>query len=325
MDGLPEFRLHKPATITEAVELRRQDPSARFLAGGTDLIVNMRRGIVSPGALIDVSAISEMRRLASGPDGLVVGAAVTLEELCADTRIVKQWGLLAAAAGTVAAPSHRQAATIGGNLCLDTRCVYYNQSEWWRRSNAYCLKSRGEVCHVAPTGTRCLAAFSGDLAPALLVLGAEADIAGPQGIRTLPLAELYTDDGADHLRLAGSDLLVAVRVPPVGDLRTGYDKVRVRDAIDFPLAGAAVALRRDADTITELRLALTGTNPRPILIEGCDGLCGGPLDDAAFRRLEKLVRKQVQPMRTTVTPGHYRRRVAANIARRLVEKLYSQA
>ena len=325
MDGLPEFRLHKPSSVAEAVELRRQDPSARFLAGGTDLIVNMRRGIASPGALIDVSAIAEMRRLASGPGGLTVGAAVTLEELCADTRIVEQWGLLAGAAGNVAAPSHRQAATVGGNLCLDTRCVYYNQSEWWRRANGYCLKSRGEVCHVAPSGTRCLAAFCGDLAPALLVLGAEADIADPQGIRSLPLPELYSDDGADHLRLAVSALPVAVPVPVVGDLRTGYHQVRVHQAIDFPLAGAAVALRRDADTLAELRLALTGTNPRPILIEGCDGLCGGPLDGAALGRLEKLVRKQVQPMRTTVTPSHYRRRVAANVARRLVERLYSQA
>lgn len=322
MDGLPEFRLHKPATITEAVELRRQDPSARFLAGGTDLIVNMRRGIASPGALIDITGIEALHRLASDRQSLTIGAAVTLAKLIADTRIGEHWPLLVAAARTVAAPAHRQAATVGGNLCLDTRCVYYNQSEWWRKSNNYCLKSRGEVCHVAPTGTRCMAAYCGDLAPAMLVLGAEVDIAGPQGTRTVALEGLYTDDGADHLRLDGTELLLAVRVPFPDGLRTGYEKVRIRGAIDFPLAGVAVALRRQGDRLVDLRLALTGTNPRPIPIEGCRELTGGPLDEAVLKGLEKLVRKQVQTLRSTFTAAHYRRRVAANVARRLVERLY---
>ena len=137
-------------------------------------------------------------------------------------------------------PRPSQLGTVGGNLCLDTRCIYYNQSEWWRRANGYCLKKRGDTCHVAPQGKRCHAAFSGDLAPALLVLGAEIDIAGPDGVRRIPLAELYVEDGRAHLALQPDEIVVAVRLP-ANPLASTYQKVRVRGAIDYPLAGVAVA------------------------------------------------------------------------------------
>lgn len=324
MEFMPEFRTLRPASLAEALEARTAAPGARFIAGGTDLVPNIRRGIVAPETVIDLNGIAEMRMIEALEDGGIrIGAAVTLAELIDNARLAKAYPGLITAAGEVAANSHREAGTVGGNLCLDTRCVFYNQSEWWRRSNSYCLKSRGEICHVAPKGNHCFAAFSGDLAPALIVLAAEVEIAAPGGGRTMPLTEIYRDDGMDHLALDQNEVVAAVRIP-AGDpeLRTGYVKVRVRSSIDFPLAGVAVGLKRDGDALSDLRVALTGTNSMPLLVAGTEALAGKPLDDAALETLDSLVRKQIQPMNSTFTPPGYRRRVVSNLTRKLVRELY---
>ncbi len=324
MEYMPEFETARPRTLAEAFAARAAAPGARLIAGGTDLVPNIRRGIAVPEALIDVNGIEEMRGIAAtGDGGLRIGAGVTLAELAADARIRDAHPGLVQAALSVAANSHREAGTVGGNLCLDTRCVFYNQSEWWRRANSYCLKSRGEICHVAPKGDHCFAAFSGDLAPALLVLDAEVEIAAPKGGRIAPLASIYRDDGMNHLTLAAEEIIAAVRVPkPPAGLRTGYAKARVRSAIDFPLAGIAAGLRREGDALAELRVALTGTNSMPIRIAGTDELAGGPLDDTLLDALDRLVRDQIQPMNSSFTPPGYRRRVVSNLTRKLVTSLY---
>jgi 4-hydroxybenzoyl-CoA reductase subunit beta len=200
--------------------------------------------------------------------------------------------------------------------------VFYNQSEWWRRSNEYCLKRGGDTCHVAPQGRHCHAAFSGDLAPALIVLEADVEIAGPHGGRRLPLVDLYIDDGAAHLALGVGEILASVRIPAQpAHARSGYRKSRARGAIDFPLAGVAARLEMYDGCVAEVRVALTGTNARPFLLEGTNELVGKPLDDPSLAKLGKLVQKQVSPMRTTVTRSNYRRQVAALLAQRLVREL----
>lgn len=324
MQALPAFDYLRPADLAAALQARRERPASRFIAGGTDLMANIRRRIAEPEALIDLGDIAELKGIANGVQGLRIGAGVTLAELADHADVRAQWPAIATAAGSVAGATHREAATVGGNLCLDTRCVYYNQSDWWRRSNAFCLKLKGDTCHVAPTGTRCHAAFSGDLAPALLVHGAEVEIAGPAQHRRTPLEQLYADDGARHLTLASGEVVVAVHLPP-GPWPGAYEKARLRAAIDFPLAGVAVALRRDNGVLTSLRVALTGTNSNPIVLAGTDKLAGKALDETALEMLDKLVQKQVSPMRTTMAPAHYRRRVAAALARRLTARLYENA
>jgi 4-hydroxybenzoyl-CoA reductase subunit beta len=224
------------------------------------------------------------------------------------------------AAEAIAGPSHRAMATVGGNLCLDTRCIYYNQSEWWRRANNFCLKHGGDTCHVAPQGQHCHAAFTGDLAPALLALGAEVEIAGAQSRRRVPLSELYVEDGRAHLALAPDELLIAVRLPSNAP-PSSYAKLRVRGAIDYPLAGVAVALGAVGRVVNSLRIGLTGTNSRPFLLSGTDAVVGHPIDEAALRDIDRLVQRQVQPMRTTVTSAHYRRLAVAALTRRLVSAL----
>jgi 4-hydroxybenzoyl-CoA reductase subunit beta len=320
MSTLAEFHLAQPVTVEEAVAACAKFPGSRYVAGGTDLIVNMRRGIDRPDVLIDLSGIDELSEIKSDSGGMIVGAGVTIAALARDASIAAKYSALTQAAAAIAGPGHRVLATVGGNLCLDTRCIYYNQSEWWRSANHYCLKNRGDVCHVAPQGQRCHAAFSGDLAPVLLVYGAEVDIAGPQGERRISLSELYVEDGKAHLTLSPSELLVAVHLPAKVPA-AAYEKLRVRGAVDFPLAGVAAALSKSGNKIDTLRIALTGTNSRPFLLAGTDAFAGRPLDDKLLQEIDRLVQKQVQPMRTTLASANYRRIAAAALARRLVAKL----
>lgn len=326
MQHLPAFRLSRPSTYAEAAALLAADLGARALAGGTDLVPNLRRGLEAPPQLVDLGRVQGAARIEFGSEGLTLGAGVTLAQLAGDARIEADYAALAQAARAAAGPGHRSVATLGGNLCLDTRCVYYNQSEWWRHANGYCLKRGGTVCHVAPQGERCHAAFSGDLAPALIALDAQADWLSQRGTRRLPLAECYRDDGAAHLAVERDELLVQVHLPArEPGVRSGYLKARVRAAMDFPLAGVAIALRLQGDALAALRVAISGTNSHPLWLQRTDTLLGKPVDDTTLAALGKLVQQQVSPMRSTATPSNYRRLVAAAHAQRLLRELAGAA
>ena len=336
MDALPPFDLVRPRTLDELVEARAAHPDSRLLGGGTDLVVNIRRGIVAPPVLIDINAVAELHGIKADARTLEIGAAVTLAEVAAHPEVTRHYPVVAQAAAHIAGPTHRNMGTVGGNLALDTRCIYYNQSEWWREANHHCLKTTGQICHVAPKSRGvCFATFSGDLAPALLTLDAEIDVAGPASPRSMPLAELYIGyarqdepvtetrgDGKYFLSLRRGEVITAVRVRNTPGLRSAYDKIRIRRSIEYPVTGVAVALRRDGDTLTDLRVAFTGTNPRPVRLAGTVELCGGALDARVFSGLDALVRDQIMAMKTTFTPGHYRRRMAGILARRLVQRLF---
>lgn len=324
MEYMPKFEMHRPATAKDAVAAFAANADAKYLAGGTDLVVNIRRGIEQPQAVIDLTAIDDMKGVTTGADGgLRIGAGTTLAALAADPLLAGPYAVIAQAAREVAGPTHQQMGTVGGNLCLDTRCIFYNQSEWWRQANDNCLKKGGDVCHVARSGTYCWAAFSGDLAPSLLVLDAAVEVEGPDGNRRLPLADMYGTDGREHLALEPGALVVAVHVPKAPDnLVTSYEKARVRKSIDFPLCGCAVGMVKDGDKVTDMRVALTGTAPRPVRVEDTDQFHGTSLDEAALDQLAALVRKQATPMRTTFTAVKYRRRVIAALAKRAAGRLY---
>jgi 4-hydroxybenzoyl-CoA reductase subunit beta len=337
MDALPQFDLIRPRTLEDLIAARAAYADSRMLGGGTDLVVNIRRGILAPPVLIEINGVAELRAVKADARALELGAAATLAEVAAHPGVVQHYPVVAQAAGRIAGPTHRNMGTVGGNLCLDTRCIFYNQSEWWRQANHHCLKTTGDICHVAPKSRGvCFATFSGDLAPALLALDAEIDIAGPAGRRSMSLAELYIGyarqdepvtesrgDGKFFLSLRAGEIVTAVRARSTSGLRSAYDKIRIRRSIEYPVTGVAVALRRDGDTLADLRVAFTGTNPRPVRLVGTAALCGGPLDDRVFRGLDTLVRDQIMAMKTTFTPGHYRRRVAGVLARRLVQRLFT--
>ncbi len=317
---LPEFELRQPDTIAAALALGAE-PGAIYLSGGTDLMPNLRRGLEDPVTLVDLSTVAAMQHIEKTATGLRIGAGVTLQQLVADTNIQTDYQLLAEAANTVAGTTHRYHATVGGNLCLDTRCQYYNQSEWWRKANSYCLKYKGDTCHVAPSGKVCRAAFSGDLAPAMLVYAAQVELVSASGSRTIDLDDMYQDDGAKSLLLDPGELLIAVILKPLPNMKSRYHKVRVRGGLDFPLAGVAMAAQGTSSKLELLRIAFTGTDSRPILLKGCDALLGQPLDAAALKTLERLIRTQTKPMRSTFIANQYRSKVAVNIARRMLVEL----
>ncbi len=321
MRPIDEIRLVRPATLVDA-SLLLADNDARVVAGGTDLLPNMRRGIADPAVLIDLSGVAGFGAIDTHHGRWRLGAGAKLAAVARHEQLARELPALPQAAGAVAGPAHRNAATVGGNLCQDTRCIFYNQSEWWREANGWCLKLKGDVCHVAPQDKHCYAAFSGDLAPALLVYGAEVEILGGGATYRRPLAELYRDDGAAHLSLGRRELLAAVHVhAPSPGLRSGFRKVRSRGAMDFALASVAVALRLEAGVLAELAVGISGTNPRPIALSGTHTLLGRRVNDALLTALGKLVAKQVSPMRSTVTAANHRRLVAVHAAQRLVRDL----
>jgi len=323
MEFLPEMKLHHPTSVEDAVSLHAAAATGRYLAGRSDLLVNVRRGIEQPDSLVYLNNIAEMQSITEAGDTIIIGGGVTLRELAGSALVGEHFAAVAQAAGEVAGPSHREYGTLGGNLCLDTRCVFYNQSEWWRAANNYCLKSRGEICHVAPGGKKCFAAFSGDVAPALLLFDAEVELAGPNGRRRIALADLYRNDGMDHLTLAKDELLVTVHVAkPSAPMASAYAKSRVRGSIDFPLAGVAIRMALGDGKITDLRVGLTGVSPLPFLAGKLDKFMGRAPDEACLEDLRDAIRSQAKAMKTTVTPPHYRRRVAGALVQKLAESIF---
>ena len=324
MNALHDLRTLRPASIEEATRALAE-PGAQPLAGGTDLLPNLRRGLGTPRALVDLTAIAALDAITVQADGsLRVGAATTLAALARQVAVRTGWPALATAAGLVAGPTHREAATLGGNLCQDTRCVFYHQSEWWRAGNGYCLKLRGDKCHVVVKSDRCYATYHGDVAPALIALDASVEIAGPGGTRTLPVAALFVEDGARRLTLAPGEWLTAIVVPAMNDWRADYAKARVRDAVDFPLAGVAVALRREGDRLAGLRVAITGTNSAPLVVPS-EGVTGRAWDAEAAATLAKAVQATANVLSTTVAPVKYRRRMLQALVRRLTDELWTRA
>jgi 4-hydroxybenzoyl-CoA reductase subunit beta len=324
VNALANISMERPETV-EAAARALAAPGAQALAGGTDLLPNLRRGLGEPELLVDLSRVADFDACEIGADGRArIGAGMTLAAIADDARIRANWAALATAAGLVAGPTHRLSATLGGNLCQDTRCVFYNQSDWWRSGNGYCLKYRGEVCHVVVKSDRCYATYHGDVAPALMVLGAEAEIVGPAGTRRIPIAELFVEDGARRLTLAPGELLVAVHLPPAGNWHAGYEKARVRDAVDFPLAGVAVALQREGDRIAGLRVAITGTNSAPLAVP-TESFVGQSWSPELAAALGEAVRKTSNVLQTTTLAVKYRRRVLVKLTGRLAATLWDGA
>lgn len=335
MDALHAFDVIRPRSLAEMLEARTAHPASRLIGGGTDILVNIRRGIEKPPVLIETNNVAELRAIAADEREISVGASVKLAEVARHPAILAHYPAIAQAADSIAGPTHRNMGTVGGNLCLDTRCIFYNQSEWWRGANAHCLKTVGQMCHVAPKSKGvCFATFSGDLAPAFLLYGGEIDLAGPAGTRTLALQDFYigyskqdgsTGDGKNYLAIKPGEIVLRVRAKNTPGLVSAYDKIRIRRSIEYPVAGVAAALKRDGGTLADLRVAVTGTNPRPVLIDGTAALCDKPFGEATLAALDDLCRDQLMSMKTTFTPGTYRRRVATVMAKRLVKRLWAEA
>ena len=326
--SLPEFRVLRPRELAEAIELLdRHRGEIQVIAGGTDLLPSLKQKLFAPRYLLDLKSVAELGYVRNG-SGLEIGALATVASVARSPEVRRKFFVLAEAAETVASPVLRNMGTLGGNLCLDTRCLWYNQSEFWRQSCGFCLKKDGSVCHVAPSSPRCWAVFSGDTAPALLALGAEIEIVSSNGWRRLPLAEFYTGKGDARMRVAEDEILTRVFVPPASQgLRGTYMKFRLRGSIDYPLAGVAVVLKVTHDGTCEWgRVAITGLNPAPLVIPGSeDALRNARLDDDLLERLAQLAGSVMKPLTTSASTPEYRREIARIFVKRAVRQAWNQA
>ena len=306
--------------MAEAVDLlARHAPEVQVIAGGTDLIPSMRQKLFAPRYVLDIRGIRELRgiRPRSG-QGVEIGALTTLTEIEHADFLRKQYPVLAEAAATVASPILRNMGTLGGNICLDTRCLWYNQSLTWRKGCGFCIKKDGNICHVAPGGDTCWAAFSGDTPPALLCLDAEIELAGPSGTRRLALRDFYTGIGDTYRKLEKNELLTRVFLPQSSSGWHGvYRKLRIRGSIDYPLAGVAVALRRNNGHVEDARVALTAVNAAPVLVKGArEALAGRAIDEAVAEHTAEVAARTAKPLTTSALTPEYRREMIRVFTRR---------
>ncbi|MEE8201708.1 MAG: FAD binding domain-containing protein [Candidatus Acidoferrales bacterium] len=325
--SLPPFALLRPRTLDDALEhLAAHGDQAMMVAGGTDVVPNLRAALFSPRALVDLKGIREMRGIHFEPEnGLRLGALTTITAIAESPLIRQQYPVLAEAAAIIASPVLRNLGTLGGNLCLETRCLWYNQSYTWRTSCGFCLKKDGTVCHVAPGGKFCWAVWSGDTAAALMTLDAEIEIVSPRGRRRLPLTEFYTNDGMSRLRLGRDEILSGVFVPArTAGYRGSYQKLRLRNSIDYPLAAVAVAMKVEDGVCTDLRLGLTAVNPAPMLVgDASELLRGQRFSREAVEAVAQAVIRTGKPLKTSVSTPEYRRDMLRVFTRRALTQVWS--
>jgi 4-hydroxybenzoyl-CoA reductase subunit beta len=303
MMRLPWFEYRAPRSVAEAASiLAGEGPRAMLLAGGTDLLPNMKRRQQAPAVLVALRNLPELKR-----NGDALGAALTL------TEIVRKNDLPAAlrqAAAQVATPPLRNMATLGGNLCLDTRCSYYNQSHEWRKAIDFCLKKDGETCWVATASKRCVAVSSTDTAPALLALGARVKLVSSIEEREIPVEALYKNDGIEYLTRKPGEILTEVRLPDPAGWRSTYWKLRRRGSFDFPLLGVGAAARFDGDVVTEARIALGAVASRPFLVDKAgEFLKGKRLSDEVIDQAAIIVGSRAKPMDNADMDLYWRKEV----------------
>ena len=320
--SLPEFKLLRPRTVDEATGyLAKYASNVRVLAGGTDLIPSMRQKLFEPRYVLDIRHIPELKGILRRIEaGVEIGALTTLTAVERSDFLRQHYPVLTEAARTVASPLLRNMGTIGGNICLDTRCLWYNQSLTWRKGCGFCIKKDGDLCHVAPGGSKCWAVFSGDTPPALLCLNAEIEIASPAGRRRVPLREFYTGLGDEYRKLNPNELLTRVFLPESSADYLGiYRKLRVRGSIDYPLAGVAVVLKRSNGHVADAQLAITAVNPAPLLVKGVLRLLEGrPIDESVAEAVGDLAARTAKPLTTSALTPEYRREMIRVFTKRAV-------
>jgi 4-hydroxybenzoyl-CoA reductase subunit beta len=322
---LPEFELIQPHSLQEACSiLGEHDRKTVLLAGGTALMVGLRYRLSRPAVVIGLKGLTALDYVGrNGSGGLAIGSMVTLETLGKSPLVLNDYPSLAQAVQLVAIPPIRHEATIGGNLCLDTRCIYYNQSEFWRSGLKACFKLGGDICNAVEKGRHCQAVYQGDLGPVLIALGAEVKIASANGEKIIPLAEFFTGRGEKPNVLKPDEILVEVRIPTSGHGAAGaYEKLRVREGMDFPMAGVAVMVKRNrSGTIEQTKVVLGAVGSSPTEVPKAAGLLEGhkPTDDL-LQRVSREVVDSARPVGNLAMDASYRRKMVGVLVKRALRR-----
>lgn len=319
---LPLFDVIIPNNLQEALAfLQMNAADTKIIAGGTDLVPSMKQRLFEPPYLLDIKGLSELHGIHETADGgLQIGALTTITELAQSPLLRNDFPVLQQAASTVAGPGLRNVGTIGGNICLDTRCYWYNQSYFWRQSCNFCIKKDGTLCHVAPGSKQCWAVYSGDTAPALLTLDAKIKLSSADGDRLLPLQEFFVNDGLVRNRLEKNEILTEILIPGSRRGYAGaYEKFRLRGSVDYPLAGVAIALKSNGTEIQDLRIALTAVNPLPVLLS--ERQVPLPSETGLAEEIRKLALRTAKPLKTSASTIDYRRHMLGIMLERSLQRL----
>ena len=316
---LPPFEYHSPSTIEEAVALlSKYRGQIKAIAGGTDLIPNMKHRLFTPSHVVGLKGIPGLACIDEQDGDVRLGAMCTIAQIARASLVSELLPSLASAASQIAGPQLREAGTLGGNLCLDTRCVYYNQTYFWRKALGFCLKKDGTVCHVVQGGQRCVAAASNDTAPVLMTLGARVRVAGRGGVRELAVSELYVPDGIVNTVLSPEELVVEIRVPkPQALTLMGYQKLRVRASIDYPALTIAVAAKLDEGRRVEwVRTVVSALGARPHSVGGLERLTRRIFDAGLVAEVAQAAHRQGHPLTNINVDSAWRREMIPVFVRR---------
>ena len=329
MMRLPKFEHLFPTTVEEACTLLDQyGPTARILAGGTDLFVALKLKNIQPTHLISLKGIHELNGIHyQEEEGLKIGAMTPLYRVRQHPLVGEHYCALAQALSVLGSPQIQRMGTLGGNLCLNTRCFFYNQSSKWRKHRSACLKMGGDVCHVISKGKKCYAVFSADTPPALIVLGAKVRLASSKGFRSISVKDLYTGDGKEPISLHPNEILTEIQLPPITEQVSTYLKYRIRGSIDFPLVGVAtkIAFNGRSDTCSEAKVILNAVGPAPIeVLEAEAFLKNSLLSHEVIRKAAEMAAAAAHPVANIDSTPTYRRRMAGILTQKALDELIKQ-
>ena len=320
---LPKFQYLEPKTFKEAINALASDPKGSILlAGGTDLLVNMKQKLIRPKQIINLKTIPKLAYISNGKAGLKIGALTTLHDIASSPMIQERVPVLSQAVGEVGAYAHQSMGTLGGNLCQGNRCRFYNQSSFWRGVTSPCFKAGGELCHVVRKPKECHSAYCGDAAPVLIALDAQVKVVGLRGERIFPLHKLYTQDGKRPLSLRKGEILKEVLVPFASG-KALYLKWRLRETLEFPIVSLALHIERDAKgQVQRARIIYGAVGSGPVeAFEAEKMLKNSFLDDQTIEKISNQAVREISPMRTSIYSPAYKRRMAGIVLRQGLKEL----
>jgi 4-hydroxybenzoyl-CoA reductase subunit beta len=295
-------------------------PRAMFVAGGTDLLPKLKRRQFEVDTLIGLDFLP--REIHNGSHEVSIDAGVTLADASRDPHLNARFKGYAEAAGLVSSPPLRNVGTIGGNLCVDTRCNYYDMTYEWRKAAGFCMKKDGDICLVAPSSPRCWAVSSTDTAPMAMALEGAVSVTGPEGERELPVSALYKDDGIEYLAKHPAEVVTALRLRPAPDTRSAYVKLRRRGSIDFPIAGAAVAAQLDGDTVTGCRIVLSAVASHPLPAPAAEAFLNGKrLDGETIREAAEIASRPAKPLDNADLSHFWRKRMVRVVVEQALARI----
>ncbi|NTV42428.1 MAG: hypothetical protein HGA63_03920 [Syntrophobacteraceae bacterium] len=316
---LPKFEYAEPKSIEEASSILSKEDGAKILAGGTDLLVNMKHRVETPAVIMSLKKIPDLSFVRPEDGGIRIGAMTSLKSVYSHPTIAEKLPGLALAASSVGSYHHQVMGTIGGNLCQQNRCKYFNQSRWWRSSRALCFKAGGELCHVVKKKNICFSSYCGDVAPSLLVMNAKALLESKEGKREVEVESLFTRDGKSPLGLRRGEILTEIRVPRESQEGfSTYMKFANRESIDFPIVGASLWASPDTKTV---RLAFTAVDRKPLRARKAEERLSGGLQKSALEEAARLVLEEAKPVNTSLYPASHKRDVMGLLLESMITKL----